>query len=97
MQLDDGSAAEGLLCRCRGGRVRAWAADGSGCVGGEPEQYHIGTLDLKYKLDHGYISHALNQNDILVDDHGNPAGDGPNVKGFLYDWDAYSVAGNPQS
>jgi fibronectin type 3 domain-containing protein len=60
-------------------------------------QYHIGTLDLKYKLDHGYISHALNQNDILVDDHGNPSTDGPNVKGFLYDWDAYSVAGAPQS
>jgi chitodextrinase len=59
--------------------------------------YHIGTLDLKYKLDHGYISHALNQSNILVDDHGNPATDGPNVKGFLYDWDAYSVSGAPQS
>jgi hypothetical protein len=60
-------------------------------------QYHIGTLDLKYKLDHGYISHALNQSDILVDDHGNPSSDGPNVKGFLYDFDAYTVVGNPQS
>jgi hypothetical protein len=60
-------------------------------------QYHIGTLDLKYKLDHGYISHALNQPDILVDDHGNPSADGPNVKGFLYDWDAYTVSGAPQS
>ena len=60
-------------------------------------QYHVGTLDLKYKLDHGYISHALNQSDILVDDHGNPAADGPNAKGFRYDWDAYNAAGQPQS
>jgi chitodextrinase len=59
--------------------------------------YHIGTLDLKYKLDHGYISHALNQSDILVDDHGNPATDGPNAKGFLYDWDGYTVSGAPAS
>ena len=61
------------------------------------KQFHIGTLDLKYKLDHGYISQALNQNLLLVDDHGNPATDGPNVKGFLYDWDAYTVAGTPGS
>jgi hypothetical protein len=60
-------------------------------------QYHIGTLDLKYKLDHGYISQALNQSMLLVDDHGNPASDGPNVKGFLYDWDAYMVCGAAQS
>lgn len=60
-------------------------------------QFHIGTLDLKYKLDHGYISQALNQNLLLVDDHGDPSTDGPNVKGFLYDWDAYTVAGGPQS
>ena len=60
-------------------------------------QYHIGTLDLKYKLDHGYISQALNQPDILVDDHGNPSADGPNVKGVLSDWDAYTVSGAPQS
>jgi hypothetical protein len=59
--------------------------------------YHIGTLDLKYKLDHGYISQALNQNLLLVDDHGDPSTDGPNVKGFLYDWDGYTVAGAPQS
>ena len=59
--------------------------------------YHIGTLDLKFKLDHGYISHALNQADILVDDHGNPAGDGPDVKGFRYDWDAYVNAGHSQN
>ncbi|HEY4022499.1 MAG TPA: cellulose binding domain-containing protein [Pseudonocardiaceae bacterium] len=60
-------------------------------------QYHIGTLDLKYKLDHGYICQALNQSNLLVNDQGQPATDGPNVKGFLYDWDAYSVAGTPQS
>jgi fibronectin type 3 domain-containing protein len=60
-------------------------------------QFHIGTLDLKYKLDHGYISQALNQSLLLVDDHGNPATDGPNAKGFLYDWDAYTVSGAPQS
>ena len=45
-------------------------------------QYHIGTLDLKYKLDHGYISVALNQPGILVDDHGNPAADGPEREGI---------------
>ncbi|HEY4457678.1 MAG TPA: fibronectin type III domain-containing protein [Pseudonocardiaceae bacterium] len=60
-------------------------------------QYHIGTLDLKYKLDHGYVCYALNQTGLLVNDQGQPATDGPNVKGFLYDWDAYSVAGAPQS
>jgi hypothetical protein len=60
-------------------------------------QYHIGTLDLKYKLDHGYICYALNQTGLLVNDQGQPATDGPNVKGFLYDWDAYAAAGAPQS
>jgi hypothetical protein len=60
-------------------------------------QYHVGTLDLKYKLDHGYVGQALNQDLLLVDDHGDPSGDGPNDKGFLYDWDAYTVAGAPTS
>jgi hypothetical protein len=60
-------------------------------------RFHIGTLDLKYKLDHGYVGQALNQDLLLVDDHGNPASDGPNAKGFQYDWDAYSVSGAPQS
>jgi hypothetical protein len=59
--------------------------------------FHIGTLDLKYKLDHGYVGQALNQDLLLVDDHGDPSGDGPNDKGFLYDWDAYIVAGAPAS
>jgi hypothetical protein len=62
---------------------------------GAQNAYHIGTLDEKYKLDHGYICQALNQNQLLVDDHGNPATDGPNIKGFLYDWDAYVANGNP--
>jgi hypothetical protein len=57
--------------------------------------YHLGTLDLKYKLDHGYIGQALNQDLLLVDDHGNPSTDGPDAKGFLYDWDAYTVSGAP--
>jgi hypothetical protein len=60
-------------------------------------QFHIGTLDMKYKLDHGYVGQALNQDLLLVDDHGNPATDGPNAKGFQYDWDAYTVSGAPQS
>ena len=59
--------------------------------------FHVGTLDLKYKLDHGYVGQALNQDLLLVDDHGNPASDGPNAKGFQYDWDAYEAAGAPQS
>jgi hypothetical protein len=54
-------------------------------------RYNVGSLDLIYKLHHGYISHALNQSDILVDDHGDPATDGPNVKGYQYDLDAYNV------
>ena len=64
---------------------------------GKLTKQEIHDLYLKYKLDHGYISVALNQPGILVDDHGNPTTDGPNVKGFLYDWDAYSVSGAPQS
>ncbi|MDH6121061.1 fibronectin type 3 domain-containing protein [Kitasatospora sp. GAS204A] len=52
-------------------------------------RYNVGTLDLIYKLHHGYISVALNQPSILVDDHGDPATDGPNVKGYQYDLDAY--------
>ena len=54
-------------------------------------RYSVGSLDLIYKLHHGYISHALNQSDILVDDHGDPATDGPNVKGYQYDLDTYNV------
>jgi hypothetical protein len=80
-----------------GSRVTMLALGNFNLAGASESAYHIGTLDLKYKLDHGYISHALNQSNILVDDHGNPAADGPNVKGFLYDFDAYTVVGNPLS
>jgi hypothetical protein len=80
-----------------GSRVAMLALGNFDLANAGESAYHIGTLDLKYKLDHGYISHALNQNDILVDDHGTPASDGPNAKGFLYDFDAYTVVGNPQS
>jgi hypothetical protein len=80
-----------------GSRVAMLALGNFNLANAGESAYHIGTLDLKYKLDHGYISHALNQSDILVDDHGNPSADGPNVKGFLYDFDAYTVVGNPQS
>ena len=59
-------------------------------------QYNVGSLDLIYKLHHGYISYALNQNGILVDDHGDPATDGPNVKGYQYDHDAYTAIVTPQ-
>lgn len=34
---------------------------------------------------------------LLVEDHGDPALDGPNAKGFQYGWDAYTVSGAPQS
>jgi hypothetical protein len=80
-----------------GSRVTMLALGNFDLANAGESAYHIGTLDLKYKLDHGYISHALNQNDILVDDHGTPASDGPNAKGFRYDFDAYTVVGNPQS
>ena len=52
---------------------------------------YVGTVDLLYKRDHGYIGQALNQNLLLVDGHGNPATSGPLVKGFQYDYDAYSA------
>ena len=59
--------------------------------------YHVGTLDLMYKLDHGYISYAASQTAVLVDDHGNPSSDGPNAKGFAYDDDAYNALVATQS
>jgi fibronectin type 3 domain-containing protein len=58
--------------------------------------YHIGSLDLIYKLHHGYYSYGLNQNGVLTDDHGDPATDGPNVKGYQYDLDGYNVIVAPQ-
>lgn len=80
-----------------GSRVSMLTLGNFSTSNGSESAYHTGTGDLKYKLDHGYISQGLNQNQLLVDDHGDPATDGPNVKGFLYDWDAYTVAGTPAS
>ncbi|GAB2699895.1 glycosyl hydrolase family 8 [Kitasatospora kifunensis] len=54
-------------------------------------QYQVGSQDLIYKLQHGYVSYALNQDNILVDDHGDPSSDGPNAKGYQYDHDAYDA------
>jgi hypothetical protein len=60
-------------------------------------RYNIGSQDLIYKLHHGYVSQALNQSQLLVDDHGDPATDGPNVKGYQYDHDAYTAIVSTQS
>ncbi|HEV2376308.1 MAG TPA: hypothetical protein VGS19_29575 [Streptosporangiaceae bacterium] len=60
-------------------------------------QYKVGTLDLVYKLHHGYISYGHDQFGVLVDDHGDPSTDGPNVKGYQYDLDAYNNVIAPQS
>jgi hypothetical protein len=53
-------------------------------------RYHVGTLDLIYKLHHGYVSFAASQADILVDDIGDPSSDGPDAKGYQLDLDAYN-------
>jgi hypothetical protein len=60
-------------------------------------QYDVGSQDLIYKLHHGYISYALGQDGILVNDAGEPASDGPAAKGYQYDLDAYSAVAAPQS
>ena len=59
-------------------------------------QYDVGSQDLIYKLGHGYISYALNQDGILVDDTGDPS-DGPLAKGWAYDIDAYNALASPQT
>jgi len=53
-------------------------------------QYKVGSLDLIYKLNHGYISYAQSQSAVLVDDTGDPS-DGPLPKGWIYDYDAYNA------
>ena len=53
-------------------------------------QYAVGTLDLIYKLDHGYVSYAQSQDGVLVNDSGQPS-DGPASKGWAYDDDAYNA------
>jgi hypothetical protein len=60
-------------------------------------QYDVGSQDLIYKLDHGYISYALGQDGILVNDSGDPASDGPVSKGWAYDIDAYNVLAAPST
>lgn len=54
-------------------------------------QYKVGTADLTYKLDHGYLSYAASQTDVLVDDKGDPSSDGPVAKGWNFDEDAYAA------
>jgi hypothetical protein len=58
-------------------------------------QYDVGSQDLIYKLNHGYISYAQSQDGILVDDVGDPASDGPVAKGWAYDIDAYNILAAP--
>jgi hypothetical protein len=60
-------------------------------------RYEVGSADLIYKLRHGYISYALNQKGILVNDSGQPSTDGPLAKGYAYDLDAYHVLAGPGS
>jgi fibronectin type 3 domain-containing protein len=52
--------------------------------------YQVGSLDLIYKLHHGYVGYALNQSGVLVNDSGSPSTDGPNAKGYQYDLDSYN-------
>jgi Cellulose binding domain len=58
-------------------------------------QYDVGSQDLIYKLDHGYISYAQSQDDVLVNDTGDPSSDGPVAKGWAYDIDAYNALAAP--
>jgi Cellulose binding domain len=60
-------------------------------------QYDVGSQDLIYKLNHGYISYAQSQDGILVDDIEDPASDGPVAKGWAYDIDAYNALAAPSS
>ena len=60
-------------------------------------QYDVGSQDLIYKLGHGYLSYAPNQDGILVDDTGDPSSDGPLAKGWAYDIDAYNALAAPQT
>jgi Cellulose binding domain len=54
-------------------------------------QYNVGSLDLIYKLGHGYVSYAQSQVGVLVDDIGDPSTDGPAAKGWNWVDDAYNV------
>jgi hypothetical protein len=60
-------------------------------------QYKVGTLDLIYKLNHGYTSYAQSQDGELVNDTGQPSSDGPVAKGWNFDDDAYNADVTGQS
>jgi hypothetical protein len=60
-------------------------------------RYKVGTLDLIYKLDHGYLSYAASQTGVLVNDTGSPSSDGPVAKGWAYDDDGYNLDVSGQS
>ncbi|HWG27162.1 cellulose binding domain-containing protein [Actinospica sp.] len=75
-----------------GSRVAMTATGAFSCSSAtSAPQYKVGTADLIYKLDHGYISYAASQTGVLVDDTGDPSSDGPVAKGWNFDDDAYNV------
>ncbi len=75
-----------------GSRVAMTATGAFACSSaGSAPQYKVGTADLIYKLDHGYISYAASQTGVLVDNTGDPASDGPVAKGWNFDDDAYNA------
>ncbi|MEY9962749.1 fibronectin type 3 domain-containing protein [Streptacidiphilus sp. MAP12-16] len=81
-----------------GNRVAMSALGNFSCsTASSAARYSVGSQDLIYKLHHGYYSYGLNQNGVLTDDHGDPATDGPDVKGYLYDLDAYHALIGTQS
>ena len=81
-----------------GSRVAMTALGSFSCAAATAaSQYDAGSQDLIYKLHHGYISYALSQSGILVDDAGHPASDGPVAKGYAYDLDAYNALAPPST
>jgi hypothetical protein len=80
-----------------GSRVALTALGDFGCADATAAaQYDVGSQDLIYKLNHGYISYAQSQDGVLVNDTGDPS-DGPVAKGWAYDIDAYNVLAAPSS
>jgi hypothetical protein len=74
-----------------GSRVAMAATGGFSCASAAgASRYRVGSLDLIYKLNHGYLSYAQSQSAVLVDDTGDPS-DGPLSKGWIYDYDAYNA------
>ena len=75
-----------------GSRVAMTATGAFQCASAtSAAQYKVGTEDLVYKLNHGYVSYAQSQDGVLVDDTGDPSSDGPVAKGWNFDYDAYNV------